>query len=168
MTKRRSTIAKRCSTERLYVNVEMAAAGYLHGFWNDEGMNTRRYWHAIAITHGDRIREKVREATPGCRPGFEYAIGKYPPLPLLGDPPPAEHMHARHFLDIDGVRFWYCGAFSRDCQWQPSQAEYLRSIGELDGAEWRRYLAWKRTGYESRYVLEGAPHRATGLQHMCY
>lgn len=167
MTKRRSTIRKRIGEERLPVNVEMAAAGYLHGFWRDEGMETRRYWHGIADAHGERILEKLREAAPGTRPGFEYAIGKYPPIPLIGDPPPAEWKTADQYIDIDGVRFWYCG---RDCfhTWQKCQAKHLRDLGELDGAEWKRYLAWKRTGYEARYVLDGASHQATGLMHMCY
>ena len=168
MTRRRNTIAKRCTHEAMSVNVELAAAGYLHGFWRDPGMETRRYWHGIALTHGERIRAKVREATPGCRPGFDYAIGTYPPLPLIGDPPPPERQASRYFIDIDGIRFWYCGRSYDGHHWQPSQADYLRSIGEVDGAEWKRYLAWERTGYEARYVLDGAAHRATNLAHLCY
>jgi len=167
MTSRRSPIRKRLGEERLPVNTELAAAGYLRGFWRDDDMETRRYWHGIAVTHGESIIEKLREAAPGTRPGFEYAIGKYPPIPLIGDPPPSHNMTAGEYIDIDGVRFFYCG---RDCfrVWQQCQAEHLRHLGELDGAEWKRYLAWKRTGYEARYVLDGAPHKAIRLHHMCY
>jgi hypothetical protein len=168
MTKKRTLIAKRSAAERLHVNVEIAAAGYLHGFWRDRGMETRSYWESLAYTHGDHIRAKVHEATPGCRPGFEYATGKYPPIPLIGDPPPSTHKSSDDYIDIDGVRFWYCGRFADLHTWQPSQADFLRSLGEIDGAEWRRYLAWKRTRYEPRYVLDGADHRATTLAHMCY
>ncbi len=131
-------------------------------------METRGYWQGIALAHGDRITLKVREATPGCRPGFAYAIGTYPPIPLLGDPPPNEHTASQKFIDIDGVRFWYCGYFCDLYRWQPSQADYLRSIGEVDGAEWRRYLAWKRAGYSRQYVLDGAQHMTVGLMHLCY
>jgi hypothetical protein len=166
MTRRRSIIAKRSAAGPLDVNVEMAAAGYLHGFWHDNGMETRGYWQSIALAHGERITAKVREATPGCRPGFAYAIGTYPQIPLLADPPPPEHKAAQEFIDIDGVRFWYCWHFSH-C-WLPSQADYLRSIGEVDGAEWRRYLAWKRSRYAGEYVLDGAQHMTVGLMHMCY
>lgn len=168
MTRRRSVIAKRCHGSTLSVNVEMAAAGYLIGFWREEGMETLGYWLSIAHAHGDRIAAKVREATPGCRPGFAYAIGTYPPLPLLGDPPPPERDASREFLDIDGKRFWYCGCHTSLGRWLPSQADWLRSIGEVDGAEWRRYLAWKRSGFRPSYVLDDARHMTIHLSHMCY
>lgn len=168
MTKRRNVIAKRCHAGTLDVNTEFAAAGYLHGFWREPGMETRSYWQSIEIAHGDRITEKVREAMPGCRPGFAYAIGTYPPLPLLGDPPPPEHMASSEYIDIEGTRFWHCGRFSTRHCWIPSQADFLRSIGEVDGHEWRRYLAWKRSGYEPRYILDGASHQPFNPAHMCY
>lgn len=168
MTKRRTPIPKRCSQGPLPVNVEMAAAGYLCGFWHEKAMSTREYWQGIAATHGDRILEKLHNATPGCRAGFQYAIGIYPPLPLIADPPPENYDAAGHYIDIDGVRFWYCGAYSSLTNWVVSQADYLHSIGEVDGAEWRRYLAWKRSGYERRYVLDGASHMTTRLAHMCH
>jgi len=167
MTKRRSTIPKRSGAGALSVNVEMAAAGYLHGFWREQGMESRRYWQGIAHSHSERILEKLREAAPGTRPGFEYAIGKYPPLPLIGDPPPHDYKCVDDYIEIDGVRFWYCGSLS-GTKYLKCQAKHLRDLGELDGAEWASYLAWRRTGYEARYVLDGASHKATGLMHMCY
>lgn len=168
MTKARKTIPRRATEGPLGVNAEMTAAGYMNGFWREPGSESRSFWASIAHTHGDRIRDKVREAMPGCRPGFEYATGKYPPIPLISDPPPPADKAATYFIDIDGVRFWYCGRFSSMNRWQPSQADYLRSIGEVDGDEWKRYLAWKRTRFESRYVLDGANHRASTLAHLCY
>lgn len=173
MPRYRNTIAKRRHDERLGVNEELAAAGYLHGFWHEPGMESRRWWHSIAAAHGQRILEKVLEAAPGTRPGFQYAIGIYPPIPLLADAPPPEHMAAREYLDIDGVRFWYCGKYSsvrwsKEGTWLPSQAEHLRRLGELDGAEWKRHLAWRRGGFKHTYVLDGAQHTTVGLMHLCY
>jgi hypothetical protein len=163
MTKRRSIIRKHSCDTTLDVNVEMDAAGYFGGFIHEEGSNTRRYWQGIAAMHGQRILEKMLTAAPGCRPGFQYAIGVYPPIPLLADPPPENYMSAREYLDIDGVRFWHCGL-----RWQPCQAEYLRDLGVVDGAEWKRYLAWRRTGFEPRYVLDEAPWRPYTPAHLCH
>jgi hypothetical protein len=172
MTKRRTAIPKRIAHGPLGVSVERAAAGYLFGFWREQGMGTRAYWQAIANTHGDQITAKVREACPGTRPGFLYAIGTYPPVPLLGDPPPPEHKASREFIDIDDghgevTRFWYCGKDSFYV-WQECQACHLRDLGEVDGAEWKRFLAWRRKGFEPRYVLDGAQHRKCSLHHLCY
>lgn len=163
MTKRRSIIPKHSATGVLEVNVEMDAAGYLGGFFHEEGSSTRRYWQGIAAIHGQRILEKMRDAAPGCRPGFQYAVGIYPPIPLLADPPPPDHLASRDYLDIDGVRFWHCGF-----QWQQRQAEYLRDLGEVDGAEWKRHLAWRRTGFEPRYVLDEAPWSPYTPAHLCH
>lgn len=172
MTKRRTPIPKRMTHGPLGVSVERAAAGYLFGFWREPGMNTRRYWQMIAHTHGDRIAAKVREACPGTRPGFEYAIGKYPPVPLLGDPPPKESKTFDEHIDIDDgegtvIRFWYCGDGLLE-PWQKCQAEHLHEIGEVDGAEWKRFLQWRRKNFEPRYVLDGAQHMKSSLHHLCY
>ena len=163
MTKRRTMIPKHSASATLDVNIEMAASGYFDYFFFEEGMGTRRYWQGIAAMHGQRILEKMLTAAPGCRPGFQYAIGVYPPIPLLADPPPENYMSAREYLDIDGVRFWHCGL-----RWQPCQAEYLRDLGVVDGAEWKRYLAWRRTGFEPRYVLDEAPHSPYTPRHLCH
>jgi hypothetical protein len=162
MTHRRSPIRKRADDGPLCVNVEMAAAGYFNGFWREPGMELRSYWESVALIHGDRIKAKMQTAMPGCRPAFDYAMGLYPPIPLIGDPPPEHYLTARQFIDIDGVRFWYCGS-----RWQPSQADHLRGIGEIDGREWQRYIAWKRTGFEARYELEDAPPGPVNTAHMC-
>jgi len=163
MTKRRTMIPKHSASAVLDVNVERAAAGYLDYFFREEGMETRRYWQSIATIHGQRILEKMRDAAPGCRPGFQYGAGIYPPIPLLADPPPEMHMASREHIDIDGVRFWYCGF-----AWQPRQAEYLRKLGEVDGAEWKRYLSWRRSGFEPRYFLDESPHSPYTPRHLCH
>jgi len=109
------------------------------------------------------IRDKVRETRPGCRAGMDYAIGLYPPIPLL-EPVPESHVASRDFLDVDGVRHWHC-----DGPWQMCQAEHLRAIGEVDGAEWQRYLAWKRRGFPAAYTVQGFPGKPmTYLPHLCH
>lgn len=168
MTLRRVTIRRRAVSPTLSSNEELAAAGYLRGFWHEPGATTRSYWEGLAYVHGERLRQKVRAAAPGTRPGCDYGAGKYPPLPLLDGPPPAESMSAREYLDVDGTRYWF--AFGADgLRFVRSQAEHLRDLGELDGREWQDYLAWRRAGYPARYVLDEHPTGAPiGLWHMAY
>jgi hypothetical protein len=164
MTLRTSTIRRRTAAGRLEFMTEVAAAGMLTCFFRMEGEESRNYWRGIKQAHGALITGKVRETMPGCRPGFDYALGIYPPLPLI-EPIPETHIAQRDHIDIEGVRHWYCGE-----PWQMSQAEHLRRIGEVDGAEWRRYLAWKRSGFESTYYTEddavGKPCRI--IRHCCW
>jgi hypothetical protein len=167
MTRRRSVIKRRGDAGPLGVNVEVAVAGYLFAWWPEPGMESRSYWQSIAHTHGTAILEKTREATPGCRPGFQYAIGLYPPIPLIDDPPPKENKASDYFIDIEGVRFWYCWRTYWN-NWLECQAVHLKRLGEVDGAEWRRYLAWKRTGFEPRYRLDSGNRTVIALHHLCY
>jgi hypothetical protein len=129
-------------------------------------MDTRRFWEGIEHTHGQAIRDKVREATPGCRPGFMYAAGRLPPLPLIEEPPPT-HKAAHEFVTIDGERFWYCRPFAGRA-WLPCQAEHLRELGEIDGREWRDYVRWRDEGFPARYRLSGGNRTIIGLHHVCY
>lgn len=167
MTKRRSLIRKRGDSIRLCPNVELWAAGYFGGFWREPDMDRRQYWEAVAEHYGAAISDKLRAAAPGCRPGYQYAIGILPPIPLLAGPPPADHTAAREFIAIDGVAFWYAGPTVFHT-WLKCQAEHLREIGEVDGAEWRHYQAWKRTGFEPGYLLEEGPSRPVHLNHVCF
>ena len=87
MTLRRATIYKRNAGAALCVNEEVAAAGMLYGWIAAAEMRSRRWWQSFAILHGKRVEAKVREHLPGTRPGFTYAIGRYPRVPLLEEPP---------------------------------------------------------------------------------
>jgi len=163
MTLRVSKIKKRSVAASLHINVEMAAAGLLAPFWVEPEMKTRSYWRALGLVHGEKIDAKVAAMLPGTRPGYRYAIGDFPPVPLLEEPP-AEHIGRRGIIDIDGHRFWKIGH-----PWQMSQADHLRAIGEVDGHEWKRYVAWRDTGFEHRYRCENDPHdRPSYIYHGCY
>lgn len=164
MTLRVSRIKKREVSGTLLVNVEMAAAGLLAPFWVTSEMKARGYWRALGLVHGEKIDAKVAVMLPGTRPGYRYAIGDFPPVPLLEEPP-HEHIGRRDVLDIDGQRFWKIGE-----PWQMSQADHLRAIGEVDGSEWKRYLAWRDTGFERRYRFESDRHgdRPGYVYHGCY
>ena len=165
MTLRKATIARRQIAGELDVITEMAASGMLETMIYCPEWQSQRFWFALRSAHGDRINAKVREACPGCRPGLSYACGEFPPLPLLEPVPPSHGMHSWH-LDIDGVRHWHVGE-----PWQRCQADYLRELGEIDGAEWRRYLAWKRAGFPGRYVydeLRGVGGHASQIKHLCW
>jgi len=166
MTRRISTIQRRTSADHtLELYVEIAAAGMLwswSGFRTGE-WETRRFWAAIASAHGERIDAKVRETMPGCRPGYRYALGELPPLPLV-KPLPPDHISQREHLDVDGVRHWFAGE-----PWQRCQAEHLRELGEIDGAEWRRFTRWRDAGLPLRYVTDESPdQRPTIVAHCCW
>lgn len=151
MTRRISRIHRRTTREQIEQMVEIAAAGMLQAYFRMPGEETANYWRGVKLAHGDLIANKVREAMPGCRPGYDYALGIYPPLPLVREIP-ANYLAQREHIDIDGTRHWFCGG-----PWQRCQAEHLRDLGEVDGAEWKRYLAWKRSGFQPRYHTEEDP-----------
>jgi len=168
LTLRRVTIRRRAISPTLTVNEELAAAGYCRAFWHEPGSSTRSYWESLAYVHGERLRGKVRAAAPGTRPGFDYATGRYPPLPLLAGPPPDDSAWAREHLDVDGLRLWQCHGLD-GVRFVRSQPEHLRELGEIDGREWRDYLAWRRAGYPARYVLDEHPTGSpVGLWDMTY
>lgn len=163
MTLRASKIRRRAGADTLSLTAEMAAAGLLFGFLPDPGMGERRYWHAIAATHGPGIDAKVAAELPGTRPGYRYALGEFPPVPLLGEPP-AAGVRWWQAIDIEGVRFWKLGR-----RWQMSQAEHLREIGEVDGKEWKRFTAWRDRGFEHGYRCQASrSDRPSFIWHGCY
>lgn len=164
MTRRTSTIRRRVSArESLDVFVEVAAAGALWSWVIDDQWRTRRFWAAIGAAHGARIDAKVREACPGCRPGYRYALGEFPPIPLV-TALPANHLDQCEHIEVDGTRHWFVGP-----PWQRCQAEHLRELGEIDGAEWQRYVAWRDAGFPARYVPDESPDGSPmGLTHLCY
>jgi hypothetical protein len=164
MTRRRAAITRRTSAnESLCIGTEMAAAGHLWGWFRSEEWSTRRFWAAVAHAHGERIDAKVRDAMPGCRPGYRYALGEFPPLPLVKELPP-NHLSQREHLVVDGVKHWHVGQ-----PWQKCQAEHLRELGVVDGAEWRRFIRWRDSGFEKRYVPDESPDdRPMTLEHLCW
>jgi hypothetical protein len=67
-------------------------------------------------------------------------------------------------IDVDGVRHWFVGE-----PWQRCQAEHLRELGEIDGAEWRRFTRWRDAGLPLRYVTDESPdQRPTIVAHCCW
>jgi hypothetical protein len=112
---RRRVIAKRDVAAVLGLNDEITAAGMLHCFWTEEQHRSRSWWAGVKHVHGNRIAGKVRESMPGCRPGYCYALGEFPPLPLV-QPIPAQHLASREQLTVEGVQHWYCGGPWQRCQ----------------------------------------------------
>ena len=147
------------------IDLEMAAAGYLLSiFGPSPEWHTRRFWANVGRRYGERIDAKVAEAMPGCRAGWRYAVGEFPPVPLI-KPLPANHLAERDQIVIEGVVHRWVGQ-----PWQKCQAQHLKDLGEIDGQEWKRYLAWRRAGYPKRYVLDqddsGTP--AGCIAHLCW
>jgi hypothetical protein len=90
-------------------------------------------------------------------------LGEFPPLPLVKALPP-NHLAHRDHLMVDGVKHWHIGE-----PWQRCQAEHLRELGEIDGAEWRRFTRWRDSGFEKRYLPDESPDdRPMTLVHLCW
>ena len=164
MTRRRSMIARRLAVgESLDIITEVAAAGMLWSWIKDAAWQSSRVWAAFKQAHGSRIDGKVREAMPGCRPGYRYALGEFPPVSLV-KALPTNHLNNREHLVVDGVQHWHVGP-----PWQRCQAEHLRGLGEIDGAEWQRYVRWRDAGFPPRYVCDESPdERPMSLAHLCW
>jgi hypothetical protein len=164
MTRRRASIPLRTAVgSTLCIGTEIAAAGMLWGWFKSDEWQTRRFWAAVAHAHGPRIDAKVAAAMPGCRPGYRYALGEFPPLPLV-KPLPADHINQREHLVVDGVKHWHCGYPFQKCQ-----AEHLRELGVVDGAEWRRFVRWRDKGFPPGYVPDESPDdRPMTLEHCCW
>ena len=145
---RRRIIPRRGVDAVLDLNDELAAAGMLASFWPLDERRSRGWWASVKHVHGARIAAKVRETMPGCRAGFDYALGLYPPLPLV-QPIPVDHMAQRQHVVVEGVQHWYCGG-----PWQRCQAEHLRELGEVDGNEWQRFMVWRDAGFPSTYFAD--------------
>lgn len=164
MTRRNATIPRRTAGDDvLCIGTEIAAAGMLWGWFGTDEWKTRRFWATVASAHGERIDTKVRDALPGCRPGYRYALGEFPPVPLVKQLPPT-HLGHREHLTVDGVKHWHIGE-----PWQKCQATHLRDLGELDGAEWRRFVRWRDAGFPPQYVPEeSANGNPMTLVHCCW
>lgn len=164
MTRRRSSIQRRSAADDvLCIGTEIAAAGMLWGWFRTDEWSTRRFWATVAAGHGEKIDAKVREAMPGCRPGYRYALGEFSPLPLI-KPLPHDHIDQREHLIVDGVKHWHVGEPFQRCQ-----AEHLRELGEVDGAEWRRFVRWRDAGFLPGYVPDASPDdRPMNVVHCCW
>ena len=158
-------IRKATTSDTLDQFTEMAAAGMLFGLLPPvPEWHTRRFWANVGRRYGERINAKVAESMPGCRAGWRYAVGEFPPVPLIKQLP-VNHLANREQITVDGVQHWYVGG-----PWQTCQAEHLSQLGELDGSEWQRYIAWRDAGFPARYVLDdhvtGTP--AACIAHLCW
>jgi hypothetical protein len=164
MTRRASTIRRRTSADQsLCIGTELAAAGMFWGWFRTEEWSTQRFWAAIANAHGERIDAKLREAAPGCRAGYRYLMGEFPQVPFVKELP-ANHIDQRDYLTVEGTRYWYAGYPFQKCQ-----AQHLRELGVLDGAEWRRFVRWRDAGFPKRYVPDESPDdRPMTLTHLCW
>lgn len=80
--------------------------------------------------HRETIMPAWLRSCPGVRPWVCYVLGELPPPPLVRPP--------REFSSQTPARLPDGGLLHEHrCYDEP---EYLRSIGEVDAAEWRRYL----------------------------
>jgi len=163
MTKRK--FERRHLGGELDICTETAAAGMLSTIlYPLPEWHTRRFWVSIGRRYGERINEKVAQAMPGCRAGWRYAIGDFPPVPMIKQLP-ANHMAERDQIVIEGVVYRWVGQ-----PWQKCQAQHLKDLGEIDGQEWSRYLAWRDAGYPAAYVLDDDPlgRPANFVAHLCW
>lgn len=79
--------------------------------------------------HRETIMPAWLRSCPGVRPWVVYVVGEIPPPPLVRTP--------REFA-APPVRLADGGLLHEADRYE--EAEHLRSIGEVNAAEWRRYL----------------------------
>lgn len=145
MTRRRRLQPKRIGTATLAANAELVAVGY-RGFWIEDDADRRAWWQSIATAHGDRLRAKWVAAFPGTRPAFDW-VTRLPPWPLLSTPDTFDA--ERSYIEVGGVRHWYCGT-----PWQRPQVDVLRELGEVNAAEYRRHREWIKAGAAVAYCVD--------------
>ena len=110
-----------------------------------------RHWWS---TWRDTIMPKAAEHFPGSRPVACYVTGEIPMRPVVVDPP-LSHNWFRHYIPgRDGTGVWLCNYPEPYMQ---AEVAYLRDLGIVDAAEYRRHLAWRRErrAYRGPYCLGG-------------
>lgn len=87
------------------------------------------------------ILPKALEHRPGLRPFAMYVTGEIPPRPVLVEPPKENGFLHVYVPDRSGSGTWH---HCMDEPYMQAEVDYLRDLGIVDSAEYRRYRAWGR------------------------
>ncbi|MBM4011699.1 MAG: hypothetical protein FJ286_10010 [Planctomycetes bacterium] len=107
-------------------------------------LRTREDWVRLWARWRDTIMPKALEHRPGQRPFAQYVVGEIPARPVVIEPPMVNGFFKLYVPSRNGTGTWY---FDYPQPYMEAEARYLRDIGVVDAAEWKRYLAKKRRGY---------------------
>ena len=116
-------------------------------------LRTLEDWKRVWAQWRGTIMPKVLEHRPGTRPFACYVCGEIPSRPLLQNPPSDVGLFKLYVPSINGTGTWHYRCRE---PFQQNEARYLRQIGVVDDAEWKRHVAWVRHGlgpWRSRFHL---------------
>jgi len=110
-------------------------------------------WHRLWARWRDTILPKVLEHRPGTRPLAMYVVGEIPARPVVMQPPMMNCFFKVYVPGRDGHGKWF---YDYPEPYMLREAKYLRDLGVVDAAEWKRHVAWTRRGngpYRGPYSL---------------
>jgi len=107
-------------------------------------LRTREDWVRLWARWRDTIMPKALEHRPGKRPFAMYVVGEIPPQPVVIEPPKCNGFFKLYVPAHNGTGQWF---YDYPEPYMEPEAVFLREIGVVDAAEWKRYLAKKRRGY---------------------
>jgi len=112
-------------------------------------------WKRLWSKWRDTIMPKVLEHRPGTRPFAAYVTGEIPARPVLQQPPLVNGLFKVYVPNRHGSGEWH---YDYPEPYQQREAAYLRDLGIVDAAEWKRHVAWQRRGngpYRGPYDFGG-------------
>lgn len=110
-------------------------------------------WQRLWAKWREVIMPKVLEHRPGTRPLAMYVVGEIPPRPVEIEPPLMNGYFKFYVPGRNGHGEWF---YDYPEPYMQHEAKYLRDLGVIDTAEWKRHVAWKRRGnspYSNPYQL---------------
>lgn len=91
----------------------------------------------------DTIMPKALEHRPGLRPFACYVTGEIPARPVEIVPPLSHGWFKLYVPASDGTGAWHC---QYPEPYMRREVDYLRDLGVVDAAEYRRWRAWRKRG----------------------
>lgn len=91
----------------------------------------------------DTIMPKVLEHRPGTRPLACYVTGEIPARPVVIEPPLSHNWFKLYVPASNGTGAWH---YDYPEPYMRHEVQYLRSLGVVDAAEYRRWRLWMNRG----------------------
>lgn len=106
-------------------------------------MRTLDDWQRYWARWRDTILPKAIEHRPGLRPFACYVVGEIPPRPVLREPPLCTNYFKLYVPASNGTGEWH---HDYPEPYMQHEVDYLRHLGIVDAAEYRRWRAWMKRG----------------------
>ena len=91
----------------------------------------------------DTIMPKALEHRPGLRPLACYVVGEIPPRPVDIEPRLSHGWFKLYVPASNGTGQWH---YDYPEPYMRCEVDYLRDLGIVDAAEYRRWRAWMKRG----------------------